>query len=98
MHRGRERDRADGTVGEDVHVIDLSHVGDLFQFGDAATMRGVGLDISYRVFLKDLAEARQPLAGNSATWQRIQRGAGAADGLSLDAFGTMVRTAMEKRR
>lgn len=41
---------------------------------------------------------RQPLAGDSATWQRVQRGSGPADGLSLDAFGTMVRTAMEKSR
>ena len=41
---------------------------------------------------------RQPLAGSSATWQRVQRGSGPADGLSLDAFGTMVRTAMEKGR
>ena len=41
---------------------------------------------------------RQPLAGRAASWQKVQRGMGAADGLSLQAFGTMVRTAMEKGR
>jgi hypothetical protein len=41
---------------------------------------------------------RQPLAGNSGEWQRVQRGTGPADGVSLDAFGVMVRTAMEKVR
>src|SRR5918993_134800 len=34
---------------------------------------------------------RQPLAGESATWQKLQRGAGAAEGLSLEAFGALVR-------
>jgi hypothetical protein len=41
---------------------------------------------------------RQPLAGQAATWQKVQRGAGAPDGVSLPAFGAMVRTAMEKSR
>ena len=41
---------------------------------------------------------RQPLASEAATWQKVQRGAGAPDGLSLQAFGAMVRTAMEKGR
>ena len=41
---------------------------------------------------------RQPLAGEPGSWQRVQRGAGAAEGLSLEAFGTMVRTAMERAR
>jgi hypothetical protein len=39
---------------------------------------------------------RQPLAGTGGSWQRVQRGA--ADGVSLEAFGAMVRTAMEKAR
>jgi hypothetical protein len=41
---------------------------------------------------------RQPLAGQPATWQKVQRGMGAPDGLSLQAFGAMVRTAVEKGR
>jgi len=41
---------------------------------------------------------RQPLASESATWQKLQRGAGAAEGLSLEAFGALVRTAAEKGR
>jgi len=41
---------------------------------------------------------RQPLAGQAATWQKVQRGMGAAEGLSLQAFGALVRTAMEKGR
>ena len=41
---------------------------------------------------------RQPLAGKAATWQKVQRGSGAPEGLSLQAFGDMVRTAMEKGR
>jgi hypothetical protein len=41
---------------------------------------------------------RQPLAGTTTTWQRVQRGAGPPDGLSLEAFGALVRAAMEKGR
>jgi hypothetical protein len=41
---------------------------------------------------------RQPLAGQAASWQKVQRGTGAPDGLSLQAFGTMVRTALENGR
>ncbi len=41
---------------------------------------------------------RQPLAGEAGSWQRVQRGTGPADGLSLEAFGAMVRTAVEKAR
>jgi hypothetical protein len=41
---------------------------------------------------------RQPLAGQPGTWQKVQRGTGAAEGLSLQAFGALVRTAMEKGR
>jgi hypothetical protein len=41
---------------------------------------------------------RQPLAGTATTWQRMQRGAGSPDGLSLEVFGTMVRAAIERGR
>jgi hypothetical protein len=41
---------------------------------------------------------RQPLDGTTTTWQRLQRGAGPPDGLSLEAFGAMVRATMEKQR
>jgi hypothetical protein len=41
---------------------------------------------------------RQPLASTTTTWQRVQRGAGPPDGLSLEAFGAVVRAAMERRR
>jgi hypothetical protein len=41
---------------------------------------------------------RQPLASTTTTWQRVQRGAGPPDGLTLEAFGAMVRSAMERGR
>ena len=41
---------------------------------------------------------RQPLASAATTWQRVQRGAGPPDGLSLEAFSALVRAAVERSR
>ena len=56
LHTRGKCDRADGAVGHDVHVVHFGHVGDAFEFGNPASVGGVGLDVRDRMFFEHRAK------------------------------------------
>ena len=65
LHTGGKGHGANRAMRQDVDIIDLGHIGDLLQLGDAARVRTVGLYIGYCLLLKKLFELparQQPLA------------------------------------